>query len=626
MTFFQELRRRNVFRVGVAYVLAAWVLLQGVDFVLDLIEAPGWILRVFALAAAVGLPVVLIFSWVFEMTPEGLKRESQIDRSRSITPVTGRKLDRVIIVFLTLAVAVLLTDRLVNHSGEHTVASSPATAAEPENTGGEITANQQALRSVAVLPFAALSSGLDDEYFADGLTEEILNSLAQLPELLVTARTSAFHFKGQDLPVQDIAAQLGVAHIVEGSVRRSGERLRVTAQLIRAADGFHLWSENYDSSEEDTIAVQEDIAQKIALALDVVLDESKREKMSRAGLRDVEAFIALQKGGEWYQKAHGDADQLGALRHANRYFEEVIERVPDYPLAYELHSDLYIHLLLNDATGQPLDELGTVEIATAGERIAADLQAAADRARSPQERNATDFDLAYLSSDWRGMPARIDRFVEEQGCSGPIWIPNIAIPFGYATQLNDRFTEFRNCDPLRPTVWMNEARSLLWSGDPDSALAIARQGMDVAPGDWLAMQLINALLARGEFETAEHEIPIIFQDRFNLLVWRMMAAAARGDREAAAARFTEYLADPGAGPFTTVAYYAWTGNIEQANQLAATMDSHPFAGPALSTVLIWCACGAPWDLAATPNFARLVEVGGFDWPPPSPIRFPLKTW
>ena len=626
MTFFQELRRRNVFRVGVAYVLAAWVLLQGVDFVLDLIEAPGWILRVFALAAAVGLPVVLIFSWVFEMTPEGLKRESHIDRSRSITPVTGRKLDRVIIVFLTLAVAVLLTDRLVNHSGEHTVASSPATAAEPENTGGEITANQQALGSVAVLPFAALSSGIDDEYFADGLTEEILNSLAQLPELLVTARTSAFHFKGQDLPVQDIAAQLGVAHIVEGSVRRSGERLRVIAQLIRAADGFHLWSENYDSSEEDTIAVQEDIAQKIALALDVVLDESKREKMSRAGLRDVEAFIALQKGGEWYQKAHGDADQLGALRHANQYFEEVIERVPDYPLAYELHADLYIHLLLNDATGQPLDELGTVEIATAGERIAADLQAAADRARSPQERNATDFDLAYLSSDWRGMPARIGRFVEEQGCSGPIWIPNIAIPFGYATQLNERFTELRNCDPLRPTVWMNEARSLLWSGDPDGALAVARQGMDVAPGDWLAMQLINALLARGEFETAEHEIPIIFQDRFNLLVWRMMAAAARGDREAAAARFTEYLADPGAGPFTTVAYYAWTGDIEQANQLAATMDSHPFAGPALSTVLIWCACGAPWDLEATPNFARLVADADFSWPPPSPIRFPMKTW
>ena len=626
MTFFQELRRRNVFRVGIAYVLAAWVLLQGVDFVLDLIEAPGWILQVFALAAAVGLPVVLIFSWVFEMTPEGLKRESQIDRSRSITPQTGRKLDRVIIAFLALAVVALLADRLVNHSGEQPAESASAAQAAPERPGSEIPASQAALRSVAVLPFAALSSGPDDEYFADGLTEEILNSLAQLPELLVTARTSAFHFKGQDLPVQQIAATLGVAHIVEGSVRRAGERLRVTAQLIRAADGFHLWSENYDSSEEDTIAVQEDIAQKIALALDVVLDESKREKMSRAGLRDVEAFVALQKGGEWYEKAHGDADQLGALRQANRYFERVIERVPDYPLAYELHSDLYIHLLLNDATGQPLDDLGAGELATAGERIAANLQAAADFARTPQERNATDLDRAYLTSDWRGMPARIGRAAEERGCGGAIWLPNIAVSFGFAAQLNDHFTELRNCDPLRSTTWVNEARSLLWSGDPDGALAIARQGMEVAPGDWLAMQLVNALLARGEFETAEHEISIAFQDRFNMLTWRMMAAAAKGDREAAAARFAEYLADPGSGPFTTVAYHAWTGDIEQANRLAAKMDAHPFAGPSLSTVLIWCACGAPWDLAATPNFAKLVEDAGFAWPPPSPIRFPLKTW
>ena len=361
-------------------------------------------------------------------------------------------------------------------------------------------------------------------------------------------------------------------------------------------------------------------------ALDVVLDESKREKMSRAGLRDVEAFVALQKGGEWYEKAHGDADQLGALRQANRYFERVIERVPDYPLAYELHSDLYIHLLLNDATGQPLDEPGAEELATAGERIAANLQAAADFARTPQERNATDLDRAYLTSDWRGMPARIGRAAEERGCGGAIWLPNIAVSFGFAAQLNDHFTELRNCDPLRSTTWVNEARSLLWSGDPDGALAIARQGMEVAPGDWLAMQLVNALLARGEFETAEHEISIAFQDRFNMLTWRMMAAAAKGDREAAAARFAEYLADPGSGPFTTVAYHAWTGDIEQANRLAAKMDAHPFAGPSLSTVLIWCACGAPWDLAATPNFAKLVDDAGFSWPPPSPIRFPLKTW
>jgi hypothetical protein len=282
--------------------------------------------------------------------------------------------------------------------------------------------------------------------------------------------------------------------------------------------------------------------------------------------------------------------------------------------------------LLREALGQQLDAEGMEEVASAAARIAGDLQAAAAHARTPQERNGVDFDLAYLSSDWRGMPARIERYVAESGCSGPTWVPNIAIPFGYAAQLNGRFTEARNCDPLRSTAWMNEARSLLWSGDPGGALAIARRGMEVAPGDWLALQLVNTLVARGEFETAEHEISISLQTPYNALTSRMLAAAAKGDRAAAAARFEEYLADPGASPFTTVAYHAWTGDIEQANQLAAAMDAHPFAGPALTTVILWCACGAPWDLAATPNFARLVEDAGFAWPPPSPIRFPLKTW
>ncbi len=262
MTFFHELKRRNVFRVGVAYLLAAWVLLQIVDLVLDVISAPEWILQVFALAAAIGLPTVLIFAWAFELTPEGLKRESQVDRSSSITPQTGRKLDRAIIVLLVLTVAALLTDRYLNLERRSDESVVEQTVEEPA-TGSTPTADQTVTqRSVAVLPFLALSSGADDEYFADGLTEEILNALSQLPELLVTARTSAFHFKGQDLPVQEIAGQLGVRHIVEGSVRRAGERLRVTAQLVRAEDGFHLWSENYDSTAADTIAVQEDIARR----------------------------------------------------------------------------------------------------------------------------------------------------------------------------------------------------------------------------------------------------------------------------------------------------------------------------------------------------------------------------
>jgi len=530
----------------------------------------------------------------------------------------------VIIMTLAAAVAVLLTDRLVNHGGEHE-AAVPETAAEPISSTPSA-ATESNVNSVAVLPFVALSSGPDDQYFADGLTEEILNSLAQLPELLVTARTSAFHFKGQDLPVQDIAAKLGVAHVVEGSVRRAGERLRVTAQLIRAADGFHLWSENYDSTEEDTIAVQQDIAEKIALAMDVVMNEEKREAMRRAGLRDAEAFIALQKGLELHEQAHGDPDIIGTLRQANRYFEIVQQRVPDYPPAYAAHSDLYIHMLMNDATGEWNGDATDEEIASALDLATADFQAVVAHARTPQERNNAELDLAFVTSNWRGLSARIERFVGEQGCSDSAWIQITAIPLGYASRMTDRLTTLRNCDPLSSSAWRGEARSLLWSGDAEGAAAIARRGLEVAPNEWLRLQLISALVALGEYETANHEIAINVPDPEIAQPMRMMVAAASGDREKAAALFAQYNQDPLASPFWKTAYYAWTGDLDNANRTVAGIDPHTFSGPGLATALLWCTCGAPWDLAATPNFAGLIEEAGFDWPPPSPIRFPLKTW
>jgi len=232
---FQELKRRNVFRVAIAYLAVAWLVIQVSDIVLDNIAAPAWLMKALLFFLAIGFPIAALFAWAYEMTPEGIKREKDVDRSVSITQDTGQKLNRTIIAVLVAAVGFLLVDKFMLQE------AAPETAVTD--------------KSVAVLPFVAMSRGQDDEYFADGLTEEILNSLTRVPELLVTARTSAFHFKGQDIPVPEIAATLGVAHVVEGSVRRDGERLRVTAQLIRAADGFHLWSRNYDRETADTFGV-----------------------------------------------------------------------------------------------------------------------------------------------------------------------------------------------------------------------------------------------------------------------------------------------------------------------------------------------------------------------------------
>jgi len=336
---FEELKRRNVFRVGVAYLVTAWIVAQVAELLVEAFEAPPWALKLFLGALALGFVISVVVAWVYELTPEGIKREVEIDRSESVVAHTGRKLDRLIIVALVVALGYFIwesrfrddlgsgapdTQVAAEDAGEHARSGEPGPA-------GEAPAPGPSPQSVAVLPFLALSSGADDEFFADGLTEEILNALAQLPELLVTARTSAFHFKGRDIPVPEIAATLGVAHVVEGSVRRSGDRIRVTAQLIRAEDGFHLWSENYDRELADTFSVQDDIARNIAEALDVVLDDDKRARMRDAGVQDVEAFVAFQKGMYLYEEAHKDLSRRNeVLELANAEFGRAIERVPGF--------------------------------------------------------------------------------------------------------------------------------------------------------------------------------------------------------------------------------------------------------------------------------------------------------
>jgi len=631
MTVFQELKRRNVIRVGLAYVLAAWVLLQIVDFVLEVIAAPDWILQVFVLAAAVGLPVALVFAWVFEMTPEGIKRESQIDRTQSITAHTGRKLDRVIIISLALAVVFLLLDKFMLTPGAEQGESGPVVVQEPSRVAP---ANPRlsmpsvaslAARSVAVLPFVAMSKGQDDEYFADGLTEEILNSLAQLPELLVTARTSAFAFKGQEIPVQEIAEKLGVRHVVEGSVRRSGDRLRVTAQLIRADDGFHLWSENYDSTAEDTIAVQEDIAEKIAVAMDVVMDEEKRELMQKAGLRDVEAFIAFQKGAALYQKAHGSDDQIGELREANRYLAEVTARVPGYPPALAMHSDVYVHILLNDAT-EIHPGATPEEVSQALELALADYRMAIEHARSDIERNNLELDLAFVTGNWRGVPTRLERLLAASGCESFTWADPLAINLGYSEALVSRETELRLCDPLSASSWWSEMRALLWAGKPEQALDVATQALGVVQHDWIYLNLVMALASLGEFDQAEIELDTRFEAEQNALLARVLNAALRGDKNASDEWYRQMMVKNDQSRYFGLMGSAWRGDREEANRLAAEIDQKAFGPVALSVISWWCTCGGPWELEATPNFARMVAESGHSWPPAMPVNFPLKDW
>jgi len=271
LSFFSELKRRNVIRAGAAYVLLAWLLLQVSDVILNNIAAPDWVFRVLMLFLAVGLLFVLFFSWAFELTPEGLKRESEVDRSKSITPQTGRKLDRVIIIVLLLALGYFAYDKFVLSPGRESAPAATASAGKDGENGAAPESLAQADNSIAVLPFVNISDDASNEYFSDGLSEELLNLLAKIPELRVAARTSSFSFKGQRLEIPQIAARLKVAHILEGSVRKAGNQVRITAQLIKADDGFHLWSETYDRKLDNIFAVQDEIAAAVVDALKISL-------------------------------------------------------------------------------------------------------------------------------------------------------------------------------------------------------------------------------------------------------------------------------------------------------------------------------------------------------------------
>ena len=623
MSFFAELKRRNVIRVGIAYVVVSWVVAQVAEFAFENFGAPDWVLKSVVVILMLGLPIVLIFAWAFELTPEGIKLEKEVDRTASITSQTGRKLDRTIIVVLLLALVWFAWDKFGSapEPAATTAAveeAAEAPAAEPEPAVAE--------KSVAVLPFVAMSSGPDDEYFADGLTEEILNSLAQLPELLVTARTSAFSFKGQDLPIHEIAAMLGVRHVVEGSVRRSGDRLRVTAQLIRAADGFHLWSENYDSTSADMISVQENIAEKIADALDVVLDEEKREAMRQAGLRNTQAFTLYQKGLDYYERAHGEMDQLEGLRLANGYFEQVMDLVPEYWEVYANHSDRYVHLL-NDVITNQIDEPVTDEtLADAYRSVLADYEAASQYAPTDRQRYLAELDLAFLSGNWRGIAGRLEKALGEPGCRDGNWTATVANVLGYSAEYSELAEKVLACDPLRSLSWFNATRAKFWAGDAEGALEMAREGVDVAPGSWLIMTFLQTLMANDLHDEAHGVIVDEIHYEGFADVFNVMVAAHRGDPDRLAPYVDKLDLEDQRGGFFLVPLYAWTGDREAANATAAEIDQHYFGANVLWQLVQWCQCGAPWDLEVTPNFAAKVEEANLTWPPVTPLTYPLKDW
>jgi len=639
-SLFAELKRRNVIRVGIAYLVGAWVLLQIIDVVGPILHLPETIAQYLLFLLVIGLFPIIVLAWVFELTPEGVKLESEVDRARSTTAQTARKLDRAIIGVLVVAIGILLFDKFVMQSGPGPVSTDvghpaaqtgtpviPAEAAihsEMSERGGPIDTSRQA-KSVAVLPFIAMSNGPDDDYFTDGLTEEIINALAQLPELLVTARTSAFHFKGQNLPVGDIASQLGVQHIVEGSVRRAGEQLRITAQLVRAADGFHLWSETYDRRTEDTLAVQADIAEKVASALNVILDEDQRARMRQVGVRNVEAYTAYQKGYELFERAHAGDNLISLLRQANQHFETATRLVPGFADAHLRHSDLYSHILMIHAGGRLDGNITDENVARAPGAIRYDLDQVLQNAGADSLQATAEFDRALLLGEWRGLAMLVDRALAAPGCRTAMWT-DFTAAFGKGEELRDAFARSIVCDPLLMSSRMDLALKDLWLGQPQTTIRLAESEAGIAGHRWLTLAYMKALFMAGRTADAKRATNNRRHTESEMLITKAVLAALQGDAATASAFQDQYLGKYGPDDINSLLLEAVRGQRFEANRLAGLIDRRPFGHLALLQAINRCTCGAPFDLEATPVFAEMLAGSGLPWPPAKPIDFPLKDW
>jgi TolB-like protein/tetratricopeptide (TPR) repeat protein len=339
LKLFQELQRRNVFRVGIAYAVAGWVLLQVGDLVLENIEAPAWVIQAMMLVVALGFIAALIIAWAYELTPEGIKRDRDVERGQSIMHETGRKLDRIIMGFLLVAVAYFAVDKFVldlSRDAKPVLAEPPIIIDIATPVAGF-----SGRAAIAVIPFVNMSNDPDQEYFADGITEDLITGLQSFQSFPIIARTSTFQYKGTSPDVREIAAALGAGYIVEGSVRKVNDEVRINVQL-NDRHGQHVWAENYDFEFKDVLRIQSELVSKVMLAIEpeLIISEADRTRFVRT--EDMEAFDYFLRAATntfasfAFTDLNGEVVTPERLELAREYATKAVELDPKFAAAWRM--------------------------------------------------------------------------------------------------------------------------------------------------------------------------------------------------------------------------------------------------------------------------------------------------
>jgi TolB-like protein len=515
MSFFAELKRRNVVRVAIAYLITSWLLMQVVDLVLENVSAPEWVMQVFMLMLAVGFPIALIFAWAFEMTPEGIKKEKDVDRAQSITTQTGRKLDFTIIGILALAVVFLLFDRFFSRP-ETPPASSTVAVTEHE-------APVERAKSVAVLPFVNMSSDPEQEYFSDGISEEILNSLARVKELKVAGRTSSFAFKGQKQDLRKIGETLGVEHILEGSVRKSGNTVRITAQLVQVDDGFHLWSDTYDRQLDNVFAIQDEIARSILeqLKAQLIGEEEQAVASSRTDSKAYDSYLlakqriyersrpALELAAEMLDEAIA-IDPEYAPAYAQRGITTLLLSVESYGTIPEEQADAQAKLYLDQALRldpqlpEGLAGLGLYYLNRPGQTDNAIETLEMALAINPNMVNASNWlQTAYSNA---GRLADSERVMEQMVELDPLYRPglnNIMLIYNGKRQFDKAWALIERVRPFMPNeplLKRMEATIHFGTGNPAKGLPLAQEARELEPQNFANVNTVGF----GLMQTAQY--------------------------------------------------------------------------------------------------------------------------
>jgi TolB-like protein/Tfp pilus assembly protein PilF len=565
-----ELKRRNVFKAGAAYLALGWVVTQVTAAVVPALNLPDSLNAIVVWIGMIGFPFVVMFSWIYELTPEGLKRESEVDRSRSITRETGRKLDFVIIVLLVAAITVTVLDRLLpgpvvpatataalDNAAASAAAAGPARARSVEAapaTGhgqGPLLQEEQAPdeKSIAVLPFVNMSEDASNEFFADGISEELLNLLAKIPELKVAARTSSFSYKGKDTRIATIGEELGVAHVLEGSVRKSGNTVRITAQLVRSVDGYHLWSETWDRTLEDIFAVQDEIAGAVVRQLEVTL----LGEVPKAKAVDPEAYALLLHAREL-----GRRHTAEGYEQSNALYQQALAIDPDAAAAWQGLASNYIRQTSNSLL--PVNEGVRLAREAANRALAVDPGFALAHAGLGNISGAFDGDLAaaarHLQQALALEPTNTDILVEASRLALSLGRPDTTIELaGYVVAR----------DPVNPFGYVALLLAYMQAGRFDEAIASGRTALRLAPGRISTHSAIAVMLMlKGQLDAALAEA-----NQESSASWRLFALSMihhslgrQADSDAALAELLQHHEQDAS---YNIAYVlAWRGEVDRA--------------------------------------------------------------